>query len=239
MQRGLYAAATGMLSAQQLLDKVSHNLANVSTNGYKRDGAVFNDTLRRALFNDQGAYIGDIGAGTWKTEEYTDLEVGTTSITGNPLDVALQTKEGFFAVQTDSGVRYTRDGSFAINSQGQLVTRQGLQVLDASENPIQLPKGKIEIDNAGKMSADGKAVATIGIFDGKAKKIGNGLFEGKNMTPKTDPLVQPGALEGSNVNAIEEMIAMIQLNRIFELSQRGAQSQDEMTQKLLQSIQNR
>ncbi len=228
-----------MLAAQQLLDTVSHNLANVSTNGYKRDGAVFNDTLRRALYNDTGQYIGDIGAGTWKTEEYTDMNVGTTTITGNPLDVAILHKDGYFAVQTDAGVRYTRDGSFAVDGNGQLVTKQGLSVLDSSERPIQIPKGRIEVDGTGKISVNGDLVGAIGVFDGSAKKIGNGLFAGKNMTANTDPLVQPGAIEGSNVNAIEEMIAMIQLNRMFELAQRGAQSQDEITQKLLQSTQNR
>lgn len=228
-----------MLASQQLLDKVSHNLANVSTTGYKRDNAVFNDTLRRALFNDDGKYIGDIGAGTWKVEEYTSFESGVTTMTGNPLDVAISKPEGFFAVQTDNGVRYTRDGSFTLDANGQLVTQRGLQVLDASERPITLPIGKATIDGGGNVQVNGQTVATIGIFEGKVKKTGEGLYVGTNMAASEDPKVQAGALEGSNVNAIEEMIAMIQLNRMFELAQRGAQSQDEMTQKLLQGIQNR
>jgi len=228
-----------MLASQQMLDKVSHNLANISTNGFKRDNAVFNDTLRRALYNDQGSYIGDIGAGTWKVDEFTSFEAGPTTMTGNPLDVALQQPNGFFAVQTDRGIRYTRDGSFTLDANGQLVTRQGHPVLDSGERPITVPKGKVEINTAGTLIVDGVTAGAIGVFEGKAIKAGEGLFTGTNMAPSATPQMLPGALEGSNVNAIDEMIAMIQLNRMFELAQRGAQSQDDMTQKLLQSIQSR
>ena len=228
-----------MNAAQQWLDVVSHNLANVSTTGYKRESAVFNDTLKRALYNAEGSYIGDLGAGGWMQEKYTVMEVGTTTATGNPLDVAIQTPEGFFAVQTDTGVRYTRDGSFSLDADRRLTTKQGLPVLDAAGREIRLPAGKVEVGASGAISVDGTEVSTIGVYDGRVSKLGEGLYEGASMQVIDAPMLQAGALEGSNVNAIEEMIAMITLNRIYEMAQRGVLSQDEMSQKLLQSIQNR
>lgn len=228
-----------MMSAQQQLDVVTHNLANASTAGYKKDGVVFNDTLSRALYGDDGRFVGNLGAGSELSGKYTSMEVGSISMTGNPLDIAIQTPEGFFAVEAPTGMHYTRDGSFTLNSNRELVNKQGLPVLDSNSNKITLPQGQIEVSSGGNVSVDGIEVAKLGIFEGQAEKIGNGLFRGITMQEQTDPSLLAGAIEGSNVNAIEEMIAMIRLNRIYEMAQRGAQSQDDMTQKLIQSAQNR
>ena len=239
MERGLYASATGMAATQQWLDLVSHNLANVSTTGFKRDAAVFNDTLQRAMYNGEGQYIGELGAGGTMQGRYTVMEVGTLEATGNALDVAIATKEGFFAVQTPNGVRYTRDGSFTLNSDREITTKDGHPVLDSAGREITLPQGAIAIDDQGGVSVDGVLVGEIGVYTGSVMKEGEGLYAGSNMTTVDEPMVQGGALESSNVNAIEEMIAMIELQRIFEMAQRGALSQDEMTQKLLATLQNR
>lgn len=228
-----------MIGAQQLLDVVAHNLANVSTNGYKREGLVFNEQLKRAMFRGDGKYVGELGAGGWLQEHFTVMEPGNVTTTGNALDLAIQDAQGLFAVQTPAGVRYTRDGSFAIDGQRRLVTHEGLPVLDDAGREITLPSGTAEFDSAGQVSVNGSAVAKVGVYAGRVTKVGDGLYEGANMAPIDEPALVTGALEGSNVNAIEEMIAMIQLNRIYEMAQRGALSQDEMTQKLLSSVQDR
>jgi flagellar basal body rod protein FlgG len=228
-----------MVTAQQLLDVVSHNLANVSTNGFKREGLVFNEQLERAMFTDDGRYLGKLGAGGWQQDHFTVMEPGQMTTTGNPLDVALLDGDAFFAVQTPNGVRYTRNGSFAMDGERRLTTHEGLPVLDGQGREITLPSGAIEIDGQGNVQVGGQAVGTVGVFTGRVTKIGDGQFEGTGMTLVDGPRVQSGAIEGSNVNAIEEMIAMIRLNRIYEMAQRGALSQDEMTQKLLASLQNR
>lgn len=239
MNRGLYASATAMVGAQQLLDVVSHNLANVSTNGFKREGLAFNDTLQRALFTEDGRNIGKLGMGGWQQEHFTVMEPGSMTTTGNPLDVAVMEPTGFFAVQTSAGTRYTRDGSFAVDSDRRLTTHTGMPVLDAANREITVPTGKVEIDGHGGVIVDGQMVATIGVFEGQVTKAGEGLYDGAQMKSIEGPLLQAGVIEGSNVNAIEEMVAMIKLNRIYEMAQRGALSQDEMTQKLLTAIQNR
>jgi flagellar basal body rod protein FlgG len=238
MQRGLYASATAMLSAQRLLDVVSHNLANVSTNGFKREGIVFNEQLERAMFTDDGRYVGRLGAGGWPQDHYVSMEAGPMTTTGNPLDVAIQ-EEGLFAVQTPAGVRYTRNGSFGVDAERRLTTHDGRPVLDTSLREITLPDGAISIDGVGRVTVGGAEVAQIGVFEGRVKKMGEALYEGADMKALESPRLLTGVTEGSNVNAIEEMIAMIKLNRIYEMAQRGAQSQDEMTQKLLSSIQGR
>ena len=87
-----------MNSAQNWLDVVAHNLANVSTTGYKREGVAFNDTLTRALNGQDGGYLGELGAGTTLQREYTVMDVGSIMTTGNMLDIAIQSREGFFAV---------------------------------------------------------------------------------------------------------------------------------------------
>jgi flagellar basal body rod protein FlgG len=200
---------------------------------------VFNDTLQRALYSDGGRYVGKLGSGGYQQEHFTVMEAGSMTTTGNVLDVAIQGPKGFFAVQTPNGVRYTRDGAFAVDSERRLTTQDGLPVLDTANREITLTNGKIEIDGQGDVSIDGQQIATIGVFDGQVTKLGEGLYEGASMKAVEEPLLQSGVLEGSNVNAIEEMIAMIQLNRIYEMAQRGALSQDEMTQKLLTALQNR
>lgn len=228
-----------MVTAQQLLDVVAHNLANVSTNGFKREGLVFNEQLERAMFSGDGRYLGKLGAGGWQQSHYVDMNPGAMTTTGNVLDVAILEPGGFFAVQTPNGVRYTRSGTFAIDSERRLTTHDGLPVLDATNREITLPNGTIEIDGAGNVQVEGQSAGTIGVFTGQVTKAGNGLFVGTAMSAVDGPRLQSGVVEGSNVNAVEEMIAMIRLNRIYEMAQRGALSQDEMTQKLLSSLQNR
>ena len=228
-----------MVGAQQLLDVVAHNLANVSTNGYKREGVVFTDSFTRLLSAADGREIGSLGSGATMKGQYTVHEVGSLTTTGNPLDVAIQVGRGMFAVQTDNGTRYTRNGAFTLNSDRELVTKSGLPVLDDREGSIILPTGRIEISSFGAVSVAGELVANIGVFDGSVQKVGNGLYVGRGMQLVDEPHLQSGMIEGSNVNAIEEMIHMIQLNRIYEMAQKAAQSHDEMTQRLIQSLEGR
>ena len=136
-------------------------------------------------------------------------------------------------------MRYTRDGAFTLDADRTLVTQDGYPVLDGRGREITIPEGRPEIDNGGAVSVDGAVVGEIGLYEGRTTKVGEGLYEGESMTTIDEPMMQSGALESSNVNAIEEMIQMIELNRIYEMAQRGALSQDEMTQKLLSTLQNR
>lgn len=240
MNRGIYATATGMLTAQQAMDVLTHNLANVSTTGYKRDGLAFNDALVRELKWD-GQQIGSLGAGAAPMQQYTSFEVGSINETGNPLDVAIAAERGMFAVTDKGQTAYTRNGSFGLDAQRRLVTQEGHPVLDAQGREITLPDGVPSIMSDGTVVVGGETVAQIGVYDASSfTKRGSNLFTASGpVTPVAAPILKSGALEGSNVNAVEAMVQMIQLSRQFEMSQRSIVSQDELTQRLIQSLQDR
>lgn len=240
MNRGIYATASGMLAGQKWLDVVANNLANVSTTGFKRDELAFSDAYIREmrLHGGRGASIGSLGSGAALVAEYTIFEPGPLATTGNPLDVALMSDKGLFAVETPQGVRYTRDGAFQLDKDRRIVTKQGHAVLDDSRNPIELPDGEIQIQADGRVMAGSQEIAKIGVFDGTFVKTGGNLFSG-NGQPLEDVAVTAGALEGSNVNAIDAMIQMISVNRTFEMAQKSISQQDELTQRLINSLQDR
>lgn len=241
MNRGIYATANGMIAGQQLLDAIAQNLANASTVGYKRDGLTFQDALIRTLRADggTGAVIGDLGSGSHEVGRFTDFTPGPIQRTGNHLDVAIRTREGAFAVQTPDGVRYTRDGSFTRSSDGQLVTQAGFPVLDSQGRPIALPDGEsIVIGPDGAVTVGDQEIAVLGVFEGSFAKIGNTLFTSSDARPLTAPSLEPESVEGSNVDTLHSMIQMIELNRTFEMAQRSIIQQDELTQKLIQSLSN-
>lgn len=240
MNRGIYATATGMLTAQQAMDVLTHNLANVSTSGYKRDGLAFNDALVREM-NWNGQSIGSLGAGATPIEQYTSFEAGSINETRNPLDVAILGERGMFAVRAQGQTAYTRNGSFTLDAQRRLATQEGHLVLDPQGREITLPDGPIAITSDGSILVDGEPQGQIGVFDAAGfSKRGGTLFTASGpVTPVAAPTLKSGALEGSNVNAVEAMVQMIQLSRQFEMGQRSIVSQDELTSRLIQSLQDR
>ncbi len=228
-----------MSATQHYLDLIANNLANVSTNGYKRDMLAFKETMVRTVQGANGENLGSMGFGVGTEEAVTIFEPGNLIGTNNVLDLAILTPQGAFAVQSPRGLYFSRDGAFRLNSEGELVDRNGYQVLDANRRPIKLPQGDVAVNTAGEISVDGEPVGTVGVFVGKFSKLGNNLLASQDATPMTDPTVKSGAVEGSNVNAIESMIQMITLGRTFEMSQRSIQQQDDMNSKLIQSLNDR
>ncbi len=240
MNRGIYSAASGMTSLQEWLDVASNNLANVNTTGFKRDELTFRDAMERELRPAGGGHaLGSMGAGAISFSAHTVMEGGAVQATGNPLDLAIEDPRGMFAVETPRGLRYTRDGAFKLDPQGMLVTQQGHPVLDDTLSPIGPLTGALRVDANGEVFADGDSVARIGVFAGAFRKEGGNLFQSGNAEPLEESRVAPGALESSNVNPIEAMIAMITVQRAFELSQKTISQQDELTQRLIQSLQER
>ncbi len=239
MNRGIQATASGMIGAQQLLDTITANLANASTAGYKKEGVAFNDAFSQALRANGGAGpdIGSLGTGPTETARFTDMSVGQMTVTGNPLDVAIETPKGFFAVKDgDGNIRYTRNGSFELNKDGELVNKLGYLVLDDRGQSIQLGKGEAIIGEDGSITIEGIEQGKIGVWDGTFGKLSGTEFTSNDAQPMSDPELKPKAIEGSNVNPIETMVGMISLNRSFELSQRSIIQQDDLTQRLIQSL---
>ncbi len=242
MNRGILAATRGMHSSQSQLDVIANNLANVNTAGFKRDGLTFADAMERQMAlpgTPSWKLIGTLGTGAQIKTQWSDNSAGAAQQTGNPLDLMIEDENQFFSIQTPAGMRFTRNGAFTVNSEGQLTTQNGFPVLDVSGQPITLSAdgnyNQIAISNIGVVSVDGIEVGVLDVRKGNLKKVGDSLWDGKTEQV-TEPRIQSGMLEGSNVNAIQSMVEMILLMRSYESSQKAVKTQDEATEKLLQGL---
>ncbi|HYG59209.1 MAG TPA: flagellar hook-basal body protein [Symbiobacteriaceae bacterium] len=249
MLRGIYTSSSGMLADQRRLDVVANNLANVTTTGFKRETTVsktFPELLVHRV-NDQDAAgrtiaptaIGRMGIGTFLVSTSARLTTGSLQQTGNPLDVALA-GDGFFAVRTPQGIRYTRQGSFVQNAEGTLVTPQGHPVL-VNGSPVTAAQGRLTINNRGEVLEGDRVRGQLTVATtqqlGAVRKEGDGLWAQAGAA-EASTLVLPfestgryelkvGYLEGSNVEAVTEMVEMMETMRSFEANQRALQVQDE------------
>lgn len=241
MERGLYIAASGMLTEQIRQDQIANDLANASTPGYKPDFSVqrsFDDMLLQSSAT--GQPIGTLSMGAHIAREVTDLAQGPLQNTGQPLDLALQ-GPGFFAVQTPAGVRYTRDGQFVQDARGDLTTATGQPVLGINGKPIVVTGARsasdISFAQDGRVTVNGKLVGTISVVSlTGATKQGDTLFSGTPGARPAGTTVNQGYLEGSGVQPAETMVEMITSFRAYEASQRAIQSIDTELGKAVSSV---
>ncbi|MDF2821745.1 MAG: hypothetical protein K0R15_2186 [Clostridiales bacterium] len=253
MVRGLYTAASGMVSQQQRMDSISNNLANVNTTGYKRENLLTEsfDSVLTIKINDVGSIgmrdeaIGRMTLGITASETYTDYSQGTLTSTSNPLNVALN-GEGFIAVtmidaEGNQTEVFTRDGSFVRTPDGYLSTNDG-NFIQGEEGLILIPSGETIIDKEGKIYVDNNYIDTIRVvdFDNKQtlEKLGSNLYaanENATITEFKGQVVQ-NALEGSNVNTVREMVDLITLSRTYQANQVVMKSFDSTLEKAVNSI---
>ena len=259
MIRSLWIAKTGLDAQQTQLDVVSNNLANVGTAGFKRSRAVFEDLLYQTL-RQPGAQS------TQQTQLPTGLQLGTgvkpvaseriftqgnLQQSANSLDVAIN-GQGFFQVQMPDGTTgYTRDGSFHMDSQGQLVTSGGYALQPAITIPANAQNITIGRDGIVTVTQQGQTAATqvgslqLANFLNPAglQGMGENLYTetASSGTPTTNApgsnglgTVQQGYVETSNVNVVEELVNMIQTQRAYEINSKAVQTSDQMLQRLSQ-----
>lgn len=196
-------------------DQIANELANASTPGYKADRSAQGGFEELLLRNSRsGAAVGPIGLGVQIEETRTDLTPGAIQDTGNPLDFAVE-GEGFFAVQTAAGVRYTRNGQFTASAAGVLTDSLGNAVLGPGGAPVRL-------------RGDGSvAAADLGVFAvAGARKDGDSLFVG-NATGAATGQARAGALEASATDPARTMVDMIASFRALEANQKAIQTIDD------------
>jgi flagellar basal-body rod protein FlgG len=259
MIRSLWISKTGLDAQQTQMDVISNNLANVSTNGFKRSRAVFEDLLYQTL-RQPGAQSSQqtqlpsglqLGTGVRPVATERIFTQGNLQQTNNDKDVAIQ-GDGFFQVlMPDGTTAYTRDGAFQIDSQGQMVTSSGYTLQPA----IQIPPGaqKITIGRDGTVSAtlpNTVAPTQVGTLQ-MATFINNAGLEsrGENLYSETAASGAPnqnapgtngagtlsqGYVETSNVNVVEELVNMIQTQRAYEINSKAISTSDQMLAKLSQ-----
>lgn len=255
MNQALWIAKTGLDAQQTRMEVVSNNIANVNTTGFKRERAVFEDLLYQN--------ISQVGANsTQDTQLPSGFSIGTgvrvvateklhsqgkLTNTGNTFDMAVQGKGFFQILMPDGSLAYTRDGSFQVNQDGQLVTATGYQVQPA----ISVPEGalSVTIGSDGTVSAllpgsntptqIGSLQLTNFINPAGLQPIGQNLLleSGSSGAPQTGTpglnglgTLTQGSVESSNVNIAEELVNMIETQRAYEMNSKAIQSADQMLQ---------
>ena len=219
MSNGFYQAVSALVSRMSALDVVAHNLANANTTGFRAQRQLFSSVLASA----QGDAQYGILSGT-----RTDLTQGSLEKTGNELDLAID-GTGFFALKTAHGTRYTRDGSFRLDRQGNLVNAAGDAVLGEGGVPVQLPSGKIAIGPDGTLAVDEAVAGKLQIVapnDATAlSPAGDNQFSAdpKSMHDGEGFSVHQGALEGSNISPVEGAVELVKLQRQADMMQRVIQ----------------
>lgn len=259
MIRSLWIAKTGLEAQQMHMDVITNNMANVSTNGFKKSRAVFEDLLYQTV-RQPGAQSSQqtqlpsglqLGTGVRPVATEKIHLQGNLTQTGNPLDVAINGKGFFQVLMPDGSTAYTRDGSFQVDSQGQLVTASGFQVQPA----ITIPADALSVT----IARDG-TVSVVQPGNAAAQQVGSlqlanfinpaGLSsQGENMyletaasgsplpnTPGTNGVgvLNQSYVEASNVNVVEEMVNMIETQRAYDLNSKSVTASDQMLQKLAQ-----
>lgn len=259
MIRSLWISKTGLDAQQTQMDVIANNLANVSTNGFKRSRAVFEDLLYQNI-RQPGAQSSQqtqlpsglqLGTGVRPVATERIFTQGNLQQTGNSKDVAIQ-GEGFFQVLLPDGTTgYTRDGSFQVNSTGQLVTASGYAVQPAITIPTDAQSVTISRDGIVSVTQPGTAAATqvgtlqLATFINAAGLLG----KGENIYVETSAsgaavvsapgangagVLNQGYVETSNVNVVEELVNMIQTQRAYEINSKSITTSDQMLQRLTQ-----
>lgn len=263
MLRSFYIAGTGMLSQRQKMDVVINNITNTDTTGYKKDQVVtrsFDDLLLSRLNDGDPAVlssrngttvagtanelVGGQNTGIYVDELVIDFSQGPLESTGLQTDMAI-TGDGFFAIQTPEGVRYTRAGNFQVDRNGTLLTHDGNYVLGADGGMINVGTGDFRVAQDGTIYVDGQQTGRIRLVqfadNGVLRKAGDNLFYPYNGEVPVDAagaLVEQGLLEGSNLDVGREMAEMLVTNRVYEASQRMLRMVDESLEKSVTQIAN-
>lgn len=265
--KGIYTAVSGAMAQSDKMDTIANNIANANTPAFKRDEQVFREYLTsyekqpdsinapkvpatvESFYPLNGAdksYVDSAGTST-------SFAQGSLQVTNNPFDLALD-GEGFFEVLTPNGPRLTRNGSFTMNAQGQLVTKQGFPVLQEDSTGAQPMQNRfVNIGSAtswsvspqGEMLIDNEAAGKLSIVTAENKDIfqkeGNSLYKLREtiagtLVPAKNSKLHQGSIEKSNVNLVSEMSDLIKTTRVFETTQKAIQAYDQMNGKLVNDV---
>lgn len=214
MGSGIYVAAAGAVAQSKALDVTAANVANASSTAYHAGRVSFREALAAARSPD----VALVGAGTGAV----DASAGPVAATGNPLDLAID-GDGYFAVETARGVRYTRDGSFTLGPDDRIVTSDGAPIRGVDGRPIQIPPGTTDVTVRpdGAVVAAGSEVGRIAVVRFSAGTLGREgdsryVARAAPITGGDQPPIRSGMLEGSNVSVVRGVVDMVKISRTYE-----------------------
>ncbi len=237
MENITYIGLSQQMALYHQMDMVANNIANMNTPGFKSQSLLFKEYVNQTKAEGEKiSQVQDYGS-------YRDTKQGALTQTSNKLDAAIQGK-GYFAVQTPQGVRYTRNGSFSLDSSGNIVTKSGDQVMSSSGGPLTIPQGAADITimQDGEVSTDKGAVGTLKVasFPNEQGLVasGAGLYDarGELEQPVDKPQVMEGFLEGSNVQSITEMNKMINISRMYQAVQHILLADHDAARTMIQKL---
>lgn len=245
MDNTVYVALSQMTALERQIDVTANNLANANSHGFKAERVLFESYLH----NDGD---GDAAGGTnfvIDRGSYVDQTQGALTLTGNPLDVALN-GDGWFGYRTeDGGTAYGRDGRFVTDDQGRLMTLAGAQVLDIGGAPVALPPdvaGDVQISGDGTISTlAGGVLGRLGVFELRDlqsyERIGEGMLmpppgQAADAVPDTTTGFVQGSIESSNVNAVAEVTRLMQIQQAYQRAINLVNSEDDLKKNLLSRI---
>ena len=285
MLRSFYTSTSGLKAQEQRMNNAANNLANVNRTGFKRDISVMkafpemlisrlNDQVQRLPIGsiDNAPVIGMMGTGVESNQTFIDFTQGSLVETENPYDIGLE-GQGFFAIETPQGERYTRNGEFTLGTEGFLETKEGLRVMGEA-GPISLQLNNFRIDRDGgiyynpQLQDDSQRLVAerdnnwnseelldrikIVNFDRPQhlEKMGSSLFkpayesnlhiplsgEPQLLSGNQRPVVRWKMLEKSNINAVSEMVNMIEIQRAYEANQKVIQTDDQLLGRLINGV---
>lgn len=226
MDSGYYAAMTGLVARTQALDTAASNLANAQTPGYRAEREYFRSVLLGPDSPDSqlGKTVNNYGL---LGGDRLSMAQGSLQSTGNPLDLAIE-GDGFFQIQTASGPRFTRDGSFHRSPVGQLVTASGEPVLSSAGKNITIPPGAVSVGVDGSISVDGGTVASVGVFSIPAGAAltpeGSNRYispEGQQPIASKLSVIHQGSLESANQDVVQGSLDLIVMQRQAEMMQKA------------------
>ena len=245
MQNTLYVSLSRQIALRQEMAVIANNMANMTTTGFKGSRPMFEEYL---LGKGGPASIDPASRGKVAFVDVKatlrDTSQGAMETTGNPTDLALQ-GEGFFVVETANGPRYTRNGHFSIDPQGNLTTLDGLRILGEGDRPINLPRtgGIMTVSAEGGISVNGTQAGRLQLVEFDNRQVlqaeGNSLFStpsGNAPTPATATKAIQGMLETSNVQSISEMTRMIEVSRSYQSIQSIITAQNDLERSAIQTL---
>jgi flagellar basal-body rod protein FlgF len=243
---GLYLSANGLVTQGMRADVIANNLANTSTNGFKKDFLSLRqrdpEVLRQGgITRTTQRHLLAIGGAVEGDRSFSIFNQGTLVKTGNPLDVAIE-GEGLFKYSDGEKTYYSRNGNFQVDPEGVLRGVNGLAVLSDDNEPIVVEENDYFIDGSGRVMVNNDAVAQIALVSlsdiNALHKVGENMYEnsgGANEVAST-AILSPGHVEGSSVSAVKEMTALIEAQRAYQANAKMISIQDETLGKALTQI---
>ena len=246
MFKGFYNLTSGMLSQGRRLDVVANNMTNISTAGYKSDhytDSTFRDVVISRVGNLNKAASQPLGSQSYilaPSQLYTDYAQGAMEETGLPLDFAIE-GEGFFAVNRDGQVGYTRSGSFTLDEEGYLYLPGQGRVLSREGNPIRLDTDFITADETGALyDSYGGYLGSLGVYtfadNGQLERNDRGLFTGAGAQVSQGAIVRQRTVERSNVNLVQEMVNMMTAQRALQSAAQMSKIYDQVITKATNEV---